>query len=81
MIVGTPAKDEKLLLAKYLDKRIQLQNNVSEMFNDTYTVTSILHFSEKQVFLQKLFYKCTLLEQCSKQTNFSLQDTFFIFSD
>lgn len=51
MIVGTPAKDEKLLLTKYLDKRIQLQNNVSEMFNDTYTVTSILHFSEKQVFL------------------------------
>lgn len=79
--MGTPAKDEKVVLTKYLDKRMQVQNNISEMFNDTYTVTSIRHFSEKQVFLQKLFYKCTLLEQCSKQTNFSLQDTFFIFSD
>ena len=53
MIVWTPTKDEEIVPTKYLSKRIQVQNNISEMFNENYAVIGICHFSEKHDFLPK----------------------------
>ena len=54
MILGTPAKDEKLVLTKYKNKRIHVQNDIREIFNDTNTVTNTCHitFSTRKLFLQ-----------------------------
>ena len=82
MILGTPAKDEKVVLTKYKNKRIHVQNDIREMFNDTNTVTSTCHitFSTRKLFLQMhLTNLNTALQRLILEHLFSFSDKMPVF--